>query len=267
MIYSPKSLHPIEELPIQMSMHKPEASFPMYDFPETREANDRFWEVLKVSMKEKGIDAPERLTRTDNNMKLWTSPNLLVSQTCGYPYRKILSDKVQLIGTPDLKIRTLAPGYFHSLLVVRKEKDGLASSGETLAFNDKYSQSGWVAPNIYARARHIVFAGHVETGGHWYSAKAVVMGMATLAAIDVFSWELIKRFASFSDELKIIDTTEPTPGLPLITSKRHIVTDIYYAMVKTIENMTVSDLELLPFKGLVQLPPSDYFKVKDIKEN
>ena len=248
-------------------MNKPEASFPMYDFPEARESNDRFWDVLKVNLKDKGIDAPESLTRGRGNMKLWSSPNLLVSQTCGYPYRKLLSDKVHLIGTPDLKIDNLVPGYYYSVLVVRKEKEVIASSGEILAFNDQFSQSGWVAPKIYARNRNIEYAGYVETDGHWCSAQVVAKGKATLSAIDVFSWELIERFASFSDELKIIDTTEPTPGLPLITAYQHFVDEIYHSVVETIDDMPAADLEFLPFKGLVQLKPRAYIEVEEINEN
>ena len=247
-------------------MNKPEASFPMYDFPETREANDRFWEILKANLKDKGIDAPEGLSRTENNMELWTSPNLLVSQTCGYPYRKFLSDKVHLIGTPDLKIGNLVPGYYHSILVVKKDKEVITNSGEILAYNDKFSQSGWVAPNIYARNRDIEFAGYVETGGHWHSAQAVANGKATISALDVFSWELIKRFASFSDELKIIETTEPTPGLPLITAYQNFVDEIYRSVVETIEEMETTLLELLPFKGLVPLQKSEYIEIEDVDE-
>ena len=245
-------------------MKKPEASFPMYDFSETREANDRFWKVLKANLKDKGIDAPEGLSRAKNNLIFWTSPNLLVSQTCGYPYRKFFSDKVHLIGTPDLKIGNLVPGYFYSVLVVRKEKEVIANSGEILAYNDKFSQSGWVAPNIYARNRQIEFAGYVETGGHWHSAQAVARGKATISALDVFSWELIKRFASNSEELKIIDTTKPTPGLPLITAYQHFVDEIYYSVVETIDDMPATDLEFLPFKGLVQLQKSEYFETEDV---
>ncbi len=244
-----------------MLMDKFEASFPMYDYPETREANNEFWKVLGGKLKDKGINAPKSLTRPKNDMEHWNSTNMLVSQTCGYPYRKFLSEKVHLIGTPDLGIDNMPSGHYHSVLVVRKDKEVITKSGEILAFNNQYSQSGWIAPKIYARTRNIEFADCVETGGHWYSAQAVASGTATLSAIDVFSWELINRFAKFSDELRVIDTTIPTPGLPLITACANFVDEIYFSVVETIEIMDEKILNLLPFKGLVRLSKRDYLEV------
>lgn len=236
----------------------------MYDFPETRKANDAFWFVLRKKLRNRKTKAPEGLTRSKDAMQLWCSPDLLVSQTCSYPYRKVLAEKVFLIGTPDLGIDDVPSGYYHSVLVVRREKADIAKIGETLAYNDTYSQSGWIAPNLYARDHNIVFASVLETGGHWNSAQAVATRKTTVAALDVFSWELIKKFAPFSHELKEIDTTPPTPGLPLITAHRKYVDDIYVAMEETINEVGQKELELVPFKGLVRLKKSDYMEIEDL---
>lgn len=244
-----------------------EASFPMYEYPETRDANDKFWEVLGDKLTRLGINSPKGLTRSKETMELWTNRKLLISQTCGYPYRLFLSNKVQLVGTPDMKIDKIPPGYYYSSIVVRRDKDSLAGSGEILAFNDKYSQSGWVAPNLYVKARDIEFAGYFKTGGHWQSAQAVADGKATVTAIDVFTWRLIERFASFSKELRIIDTTVPTPGLPLITAQKHLVDELYHAMSETINEIDNEVLDVLPFKGLVQLTKRDYLEVEGLDEN
>jgi len=244
-----------------------EASFPMYEYPETRDANDKFWEVLGDKLNRLGINSPKGLTRSKDIMELWTNRNLLISQTCGYPYRLFLSDKVHLVGTPDIKIDTIQPGYYCSFMVVGKDKESLARNGEVLAFNDKYSQSGWVAPNLYAKARDIEFTGYFETGGHWHSAQAVADGKATLTAIDVFTWKLIERFASFSKKLRIIDTTVPTLGLPIITAQKHLVNELYDAMVATINEIDNEVLDVLPFKGLVQLTKKDYLEVEGLDEN
>ena len=239
----------------------------MYDYPETRDANDKFWEVLRDNLNRLGIDSPKRLTRSKETMELWTNRNLLISQTCGYPYRLFLSDKVYLVGTPDMKIDTIQPGYYYSFIVVGKDKESLAKDGEILAFNDKYSQSGWVAPNLYAKARDIEFTEYFDTGGHWHSAQAVADGKATVTAIDLFTWKLIERFASFSKELRILDTTAPTPGLPLITAQKHLVEKLYRAMVETINEFDKDVLDILPFKGLVQLTKRDYFQVRGLDKN
>ncbi len=200
-------------------------------------------------------------TRPKNDMEHWNSTNMLVSQTCGYPYRKFLSEKVHLIGIPDFGINNIPPGYYHSVLVVRKDKEVIAKSGKILAFDNQYSQSGWIAPKVYVPAMNIVFADCVETGGYWYSAQAVARGKVTLSATDVFSWELINRFSAFGDKLRVIDTTIPTPGLPLITACENFVDEIYFSVVETIKIMDEKILKLLPFEGLARLRKKDYLKV------
>lgn len=246
-----------------MLINKFEASFPMYDYPETREASNEFWKVLGRKLKDEGINAPKSLTRPKNDMEHWNSTNMLVSQTCGYPYRKFLSEKVHLIGIPDLRIDNIPPGYYQSVLVVKKDKEVIAKSGEILAFNNQYSQSGWMAPKIYVQARNIVFADCVETGGHWYSAQAFASGKVTLSAIDVFSWELSNRFTTLGDKLRVMDTTIPTPGFLLITACENFIDEIYFSVVETIEIMDEKILKLLPFKGLARLRKKDYLEVDD----
>ena len=59
------------------------ASLPMYDRPETRAANDNLWALVR---KNYAGDLPESLTRTGDIWDHWHSPDLAVSQTCGYSF-------------------------------------------------------------------------------------------------------------------------------------------------------------------------------------
>ena len=53
------------------------ASLPMYDRPETRAETDRFWALTRDALRDRGIAAPDALTRSvANPWELWKSPEL-----------------------------------------------------------------------------------------------------------------------------------------------------------------------------------------------
>ena len=62
------------------------AALPMYDRPELQAANDRYWALIRAGLLARGIAAPEGLRRGDAVlMPQWESPDLVLSQTCGFP--------------------------------------------------------------------------------------------------------------------------------------------------------------------------------------
>ncbi len=83
------------------------ASLPMYDTPTTRAANDRFWHLIREDDTE--------LDRVTDPHVTWMSQHLVLSQTCGLPYRRDLHGRVKLIGTPDYGVRGCPPGYYRSV--------------------------------------------------------------------------------------------------------------------------------------------------------
>jgi len=77
------------------------ASLPMYDLPETEDATRILWRGLAEHLRSAGIqDVPGTLTRQLDVPEHWLSPDLLFSQTCGYPFTHILKGRVRLIATP-----------------------------------------------------------------------------------------------------------------------------------------------------------------------
>ena len=77
------------------------AALPMYDLVELKPATDRFWQALRDRLDQAGIaDLPQTLSRPDRLTEFWCQPNLLLSQTCGYPLVTELRDAVQLVATP-----------------------------------------------------------------------------------------------------------------------------------------------------------------------
>ncbi len=64
----------------------PIISLPMYDWPEVREATDAWAHGIARHLREHGFpEAPSEPLRCENHGEAWLSPDLLLSQTCGYP--------------------------------------------------------------------------------------------------------------------------------------------------------------------------------------
>jgi hypothetical protein len=87
------------------------------------------------------------------------------------------------------------------------------------ALNGFDSQSGWAAAATHAAAHGLAFTRFLHTGSHRDSARAVAGGRADLACIDAVTWRLVERHdPDVARALRIVDSTAPTPGLPLITA-------------------------------------------------
>ena len=77
------------------------ASLPMYNLPEMRAVNARFWEALGGLLVEAGLrEVPESLTFDRLPVPERIGPEVLFSQTCGYPLETIFSAQAVRLGTP-----------------------------------------------------------------------------------------------------------------------------------------------------------------------
>jgi hypothetical protein len=112
------------------------ASLPMYDRPETVAANDRLWQAVRTHL---GY-GPDHLTRGGDAWDHWQSPDLIVSQTCGYPYRARLHGKVTLVGTPVLDLPDCPPGQYYSVFVARAVAENRADIAALDALSWKMMQ-------------------------------------------------------------------------------------------------------------------------------
>ncbi|HMA14277.1 MAG TPA: hypothetical protein VKP12_05800, partial [Kiloniellaceae bacterium] len=98
------------------------ASLPMYDLPGLESATDAWWAGLAAAFRAEGVkDVPERLTRQGDHAALWTAPDLLFSQTCGYPLTHALAGRVTLVATPIYDCAGCGGGSYRSELVVRAD--------------------------------------------------------------------------------------------------------------------------------------------------
>ncbi|QFT92591.1 ABC transporter, phosphonate, periplasmic substrate-binding protein [Roseovarius sp. THAF9] len=237
------------------------ASLPMHDRPEIRAATDSFWQAIRQALGR----GPETLTREGDPWDQWQSPDLLLSQTCGYPYRARLHGKVRIVGTPDFGLDGCGPGEYRSVFVARKDdprSDPAEFSAARFAYNEPMSQSGWAAPGAYAEARGFAFADTRRTGSHQVSAHAVAEGQADLAALDAQSWQLMQRYDSFADKLHVIAATPPTPALPFITANGQDADAIFTALQTAVEVLPSETRDALDLRGIVRLPPAAYLAVQ-----
>lgn len=235
------------------------AALPMYDRPELCGATDRFWALIRDALRAGGHAAPASLTRGDSDlMPLWLSPELVLAQTCGLPYRAHLKDAVTLVGTPDYALPGCQPGYYRSVILARAP---LARDwrGLTLALNDPGSQSGWAA---LANEWPDNIPGHILlTGSHAASLDAVADGKADLAALDAQSWRLLQRAAPAAGQVTVIAQTTPTPGLPFITRAGQDPAPYRAAITTAITLLTSAERDALGLAGLVAIPASAYLAV------
>ncbi|QYZ70600.1 phosphate/phosphite/phosphonate ABC transporter substrate-binding protein [Neotabrizicola shimadae] len=238
------------------------AALGMYDRAETAGANDRLWGLVRDGLRDRGIEAPDALTRGDlAYMPGWTSPDLLVSQTCGLPFRARLHDQVTLIGTPDYGVEGCPPGFYRSVLVARADDprgDLIRFAGARLAYNDSLSQSGWAAPLARAATLDLRFGETLETGGHRLSMLAVAEGSADIAALDAVTWRLLQRWEPAAARVKVVGLTDPTPGLPLISRAGADAPPLFAAISAAIAALSPADRDTLCLKGLVAIPAADY---------
>ena len=200
------------------------ASLVMYDWPEVAAANDALWTFVAGRLKSQGIEAPAWLDRTRRYDELWLSPDLLLAQTCGYPFATHLRGKVQLLGTPCYG----APGCDganYCSVVIASRSSGIASLAEiveaTAAINSEHSQSGYWAlraaiaatPDGRPPSRAIL------TGGHRDSLRLVATGKADVAAIDAVAWALAGRFEPEAlATVRVIASSPSATGLPVISA-------------------------------------------------
>lgn len=235
------------------------AALGMYDRAETAAANDRLWSLIRDGLRARGIAAPDALTRGDlAYMAGWTSPDLVLSQTCGLPFRARLHDRVTLIGTPDYGVEGCPPGHYRSVFVARRDREAPAFAGARLAYNDGLSQSGWAAPLAHAAALGFRFGEVLETGGHRLSLLAVAEGRADLAALDAVTWRLLERWEPAAAEVRVVGLTAPTPGLPLISRAGADAPALFAAVAAAIAALPPKDRDTLCLKGLVAIPVAAY---------
>jgi ABC-type phosphate/phosphonate transport system substrate-binding protein len=199
----------------------------MCDLPELREATDELWRALAAALRRRGIDAPAALTRDNADRDAaWSAPNLLLSQTCGYPLATSLAGKVIVVATPSYAAPGCEGAFHRAAVVVRATSQARTLAdlrGGVCAVNSPTSNTGMnlLRAEIGAVAGGPrFFAGLSQTGSHLASLERVAEGAADVASIDAVTLALLERHRpDLVRAVRVLTWTTASPGLPLITSR------------------------------------------------
>lgn len=240
------------------------ANLMMYRRPELEGAHNRYWALIRKNLAEVGIDSPKHLSQDAEEFSVWNDPNLVLSQTCGMPYRKWLHPNVTLIGTPDFGLLDCPKGYYRSAFIVRKNDPRntlIDYKGAKFTYNQDFSQSGYAAAFAHLKPLGFWFENRNQSHQHLASARAVAESRADIAALDAVTWRLVTKYEDFAQDLRVLTWTKPAPSLPYIAGPNADQKHTFNAVKTAISQLTVDDRELLGIKGLTYIPPSDYLSV------
>lgn len=196
-------------------------ALPMYNVsPAVQRGYEAWADALALGIGEEVV-----LERSNDLPAVWQRSDLLLGQTCGYPYVTRLRGQVALVATPCFDFAGCVGSDYSSLIVVR-EGSGIAAladaCGGIAAVNDPHSNSGM---NVL---RHAVAPLAIEgrffnevkwSGSHAASLRMVREGVADIAAIDCVTYGYIEQEDPASLRgLKALQYSVSSPGLPLIAS-------------------------------------------------
>ncbi|MFM0370301.1 phosphate/phosphite/phosphonate ABC transporter substrate-binding protein [Paraburkholderia aspalathi] len=247
------------------------AALPMYNVTPALATVWREWldDVLRM------VSPACRIVEPDEELHgFWRRPNVLLSQTCGYPLVHGLNEQVQVIATPQFDAPGCAGADYSSVLVTRAESqfDSLAACrGARAAYNQDDSNSGM---NVFRHAvaplarKGAFFSAVLRTGSHLGSLRAVVDNRADVAAIDCVTFAFVcDELPELAQKVRQIGLTAASPGLPLIASN-----NVPSATIETLREALNEAHRAQPerakrlrLKGFSALPLTDYERIEQLE--
>lgn len=202
------------------------ASLPIYGLPEMRAANARFWAAMRGLLVDAGLaDVPETLTVERGPVPARLEPELLFSQTCGYPLETVFKGQAIRLGAPVYDAPGCDGPTHRAFFVVRADSPAqrLADlQGGVFLLNSPVSNSGM---NLPRRALAAIAGGKpffrrvIETGGHLASLDRLLCGAGDLASIDCVTFAFWRRHRpEAAARVRVLGETPPSPAIPFVTS-------------------------------------------------
>lgn len=223
----------------------------------------------------------ERLGVTRRNARhlelrsLWRAPELLLSQTCGYPLMVELRGQVKLIGRPRYELIHSSAGSHCSLLLTRGDNprtvlaDFYDSRGVINGY-DSNSGMNLLRERLAPLQRDARFFASVDvSGGHRDSLRWLREDRADLAAIDSVTFDYLARFAPQEVAgLRVVTRSAPSPTLPYIGALG--LSDEQVSSIREAMNQALQDLpQLVEVLGVQEVLPAreeDYQVLLDYQQ-
>lgn len=254
-------------------------SLPMYDLPCVRTATDAWAAGLARALAGEGVeDVPETLTRGVGVADLWRAPDLLLSQTCGYPLITAYADALSLVLAPVYATPGCSGGSYRSFVVVH-EGNAAASleelRGARCVINGPTSQSGMnvLRREVAPLARDGRFFGGVSvSGNHPNSIAMIAAGEADAAAIDCVTFGLLAAHEPAAvSAVRILCETRAAPSLPYVMAK-HASAELHDRIVAALRRAMADPVlagarEALLLDGFVELSVADYAVMTEMESD
>lgn len=250
-------------------------SLPIYNLPEMRAANARFWGALRSLLIEAGLeDPPETLTFERSPVPLRLEDNLLFSQTCGYPLETVFKGQAIRLAAPIYDVPGCDGATHRAFFVVREGSPARSLTdlrGSVFLLNSPVSNSGM---NLPRRALAEIAGGRpffsavIETGGHPASLDRLLRGEGDVASIDcvTFAFWKLHRYAAAA-RVRVIAETPVSPTIPFVTSAATApaVVAVLRAALQALGTATryASTRAGLLIKGIVEVPGTAYASLLD----
>ena len=197
------------------------AALQMYDYPEIRPATDHWWAAIA---RHAGVELA--LSRPDDHMAPWSRPDLVFSQTCGYPFTHEFRGKLGLVGTPHYAVPGCEGFRYLSFVFAREARPPADYRDARAVVNTPDSMSGMLALKAFFvdHANHGHFFGQVVvSGGHLNSLMLLQSGAADVCAVDAVCVAFARRHRpELLQGLHEVGRTPLVPGLPYVTRQKDV---------------------------------------------
>jgi ABC-type phosphate/phosphonate transport system substrate-binding protein len=202
------------------------ASLPMYNLPEMRPLNSAFWAALRGLLAEAGLaDLPAGLRFERPPVPERIGPEVLFSQTCGYPLETVYRGQAIRLGAPCYDAEGCDGPTHCGLFVVPASSTARALTDlkdGVFLLNSRRSNSGMNLP----RRRLAELAGGrpffrqvIETHSQPGNLDRIAKGEGDVTAVDCVTYAFWSRHRpDAAAQTRVLAPTPPSPAIPFVTS-------------------------------------------------
>jgi ABC-type phosphate/phosphonate transport system substrate-binding protein len=247
----------------------------MYNLPEMRPLNSAFWDALRGLLAEAGVaDLPAGLSFERPPVPERIGPEVLFSQTCGYPLETVYRGQAIRLGVPCYDTAGCDGPTHCGLFVVpatstaRQLRD---LKGGAFLLNSRRSNSGMNLPRrglAELAGGQPFFASVTETGSQPGNLDRIAKGEADATAVDCVTYAFWCRHRpDAARHTRVLAHTPPSPAIPFVTSIEtppEIVALLRAALGRLAREPRFADIRAgLLLKDIVEVPDARYAMLLD----
>lgn len=234
-------------------------------------------QCLALELKRVGVqDDFEIITQFPKDLYAWwLNPDVLFTQSCGYPYITQLQDKVQLIGTPCFDLDGCESATYHSVFISHADQPWTslaATKNARVVINQQDSNSGMNilrAEILKLITDNAPFFSSVQySDSHMNSLKMIQQKQADIASIDCVTLAYTQQYApELCKNIHLIGRSPQTSALPFIASAQVSIA-LKNTLILALKNVLHQQPELaqgLMIKDIIQTDSSDYLSILNLK--